>query len=165
MGDMRLEQKVENSVRIVDRYKQGAELTDLSFWLEMDASLTMDDIVALVESMMEDIIKEKDQFRRDDLFNVIDDAVFLRQAGEKVNWQILVDDINNLSPYDLVWLLPFLGASRKVAYLPVLMKYIRHENALIREDAIDAITEIKRKVSSSDPAFKQQREEVRAEIL
>jgi hypothetical protein len=152
-------------MKIVDRYKQGMNLAELSLWLEMDASLAMDDIVTLVESVMKDIIKEKDQAMRDDLFNVIDDAVFLRQVGEKVNWQILVDDINNMSPYDLVWLLPFLGASRKDAYLPILMKYIRHENVLVQEYAIDAITEIKRKVSGSDPAFKLHREEVLTEIL
>ncbi len=161
---MRLDQKIKEIMDTVDKHEKSVKLAELSFILEMDASLNEKDIIDAVEFLIEFIIKEKNQYVKDDVFNVIDDAVFTHHIGKKVNWQPLVDNIEHMSIYDLIWIFPFLAISRDEKYIPLLLKYVNNKNVNIQNYVIDAIAEIKRKVSSSSPEFKKCREEVLSEI-
>jgi hypothetical protein len=161
---MHFKQEIESIMKIADKHEQRVKLAELSFRLEMDTSIEDSDVVELVENVIRYIFKERDQGVKDDLFNVIDDAVFLRQVGEKVNWDLLVDTIQALSTDDLVWVFPFLGASKKEQYVSLLLPYVNHANATVRNYAIDAVTEIQSNVSSNDPTFKEYREEVLSAI-
>lgn len=81
-----------------------------------------------------------------------------------MNWQHLVDNIEYMSINDLIWIFPFFAISRDEKYIPLLLTYVYDNKENVRNYAIDAITEIKSKVSSSSPEFKKCREEVLSEI-
>jgi hypothetical protein len=73
---MHFKQEVESIMNTDDKHEQGVKLAELSFRLEMDQSIEDPEAVVPVENVIR--YKERDQGIKDDLFNVIDDAVFLR---------------------------------------------------------------------------------------
>jgi hypothetical protein len=73
---MHFKQEVESIMNTDDKHEQGVKLAELSFRLEMDQSIEDPEAVEPVENVIR--YKERDQGIKDDLFNVIDDAVFLR---------------------------------------------------------------------------------------
>lgn len=61
---MSLDQEVEKIMNTIDKHEQSVKLAELSFKLEMDASIDEKDMIDVIELIIEFIIKEKNSMSK-----------------------------------------------------------------------------------------------------
>jgi len=98
----------------------------------------------VIELLIYYAINEKDDWFREELFNVISSAV-LYQDIQKVNFDLIESNLQNLSFWCLKDAISILGYSQNKKYIPTIKSYLNHEEKGVVATAMEALEEIQNK--------------------
>ncbi|MFS0555487.1 hypothetical protein [Brevibacillus sp. 179-C9.3 HS] len=101
----------------------------------------IDNFEELILVLLDFGINEQNPELKEEIFNTILTAATYNDI-DKINFDILADNLENLSEECLHSAFTTLSFTYKKKYLSLLTRYANHENRSIRADAVNAINEI-----------------------
>jgi hypothetical protein len=126
-----------------DHQERMSKLSVLADVFEYHRDVNREEIIEGVKLLLVPALQEKDKYVKEAFFDAINAAVIHRDIGYFINWDMLVDALPSLEKEPLGYALNILSASGQERYLPMLDGFTQDADPDIREDAQEAIRDIK----------------------
>lgn len=136
-----------NIVELVATLKSGSRqeiIANLSYLKALFSSCLkkIDDFQTILNTLLECYLTEQDYGMKLEFMNTLTYASFSRDLGS-FNYDKIVEVVQNSEDVKIIAnCLTILGASYDIKYLPIIVKFQRHKDRSVADEAYDAFREI-----------------------